>query len=151
MGATKPAGKHSYHRYLPPEWRESTIAYLLGKSLLAMRVEDILVCARFLGSNEVTGTSRPVHVVSLGRTGPAALHAVALEPELFGTLTLRRSLISWSNVVRTPLAKNQFANLVHGALRTYDLPDLVGTLSAGRVKVIEPLDAAENEVHNEGK
>ena len=91
----------------------------------------------------------PVHLPSIGRVGPASLHAAALEPDLLAKVTLQNSLVSWSNVVHTPLSKNQFANLVHGALRTYDLPDLVAALPDEKVEIVEPLDAAEQPV--EGK
>jgi hypothetical protein len=41
------------------------------------------------------------------------------------------------------MATNQFENVVHGALKTYDLPDLMATLPEGSVTVTEPLDPAE--------
>ncbi len=143
IGETTPTGKHSYARYLPPDWRESTIAYLLGTSLLKMRAEETQLCARFVSTFETPGTPRPVHLMGTGRVGPPALHAAALEPGLFAGVTLRGSLVSWSNVVHTPQSKNQFVNLVHGALQVYDLPNLVGALPAETTKIIEPLDAAE--------
>lgn len=148
VGETMPGGKHSYAGYLPVEWRDSMIAYLLGKPLLAMRAEDILVCARFLSEfeTETEGAPRRVDLHSVGHTGPPALHAAALEPDLFSKVVLRRSLISWSNVVHTPLSRNQSANLVHGALTTYDLPDLRNLLPEDRLEVITPLDAAEQPV-----
>ncbi len=143
VGETTPTGKHSYRSYLPPDWREATIAYLLGTSLLAMRAEEILVCAQYLAETDSAKGPRPVELISVGRTGPPALHAAALEPGLFGTITLRNSLISWSNVVHTPQSKNQFVNLVHGALKVYDLPDLTKTLPPKRLIVAEPFSAAE--------
>ncbi|MHB8899493.1 MAG: alpha/beta hydrolase family protein [Thermoguttaceae bacterium] len=143
IGETTPTGKHSYGSYLPPDWSEATVAYLLGTSLLAIRAEEILLCARHLSTVESASSPRPVHLSTVGRTGPPAVHAAALEPQLFATLTFSGSLVSWSNVVVTPQSKNQFANLVHGALRAYDLPDLVGSLPAERVTVLHPLDAAE--------
>lgn len=146
IGATASNGKHSYGRYLPPEWRECTIAYLLGTSLLAMRAEDILSSARWLADGALGRKPKAVHLISIGQTGPAALHAAALEPNLFASVTLRRCLVSWSNVVRTPLAKNPYPNVVHGALQTYDLPDLVRTLSP-RIQVVQPVDAAGNLIH----
>lgn len=145
IGETTPTGKHSYGRYLPPDWRESTIAYLLGTSLLAMRAEEIQLCARFASEYQADGTPRAVHLISVGRTGPPALHAAALEPGLFASVTLKNSLISWANVVHTPQSKNQFVNLVHGALRVYDLPDLVGTLP-GESRIIKPMNASEEPV-----
>ncbi len=146
LGETTPTGKHSYSKYLPAQWCDSTIAYLLGKPLLAMRAEDILVCTQFLAAHTPDAQPRGIHVWSVGRTGPPALHAAALEPALFAKVTLQRSLISWSNVVQTPLSKNQFVNLVHGALETYDLPDLRATLPRDRLEIIEPLDATEQPV-----
>ena len=41
------------------------------------------------------------------------------------------------------MAVNQFENVVHGALKTYDLPDLLATLPKSKVTVVEPLDARE--------
>ena len=81
-----------------------------------------------------------MHLVSVGRMGPPALHAAALEPQLFASVTLRKCLTSWSDVMRTPLAVNQFVNVVHGALKTHDLPDLLAALPKEKVKVIESLD-----------
>ena len=86
-------------------------------------------------------TPNRVHLVSIGATGPAALHAAALEPGLFASVTLRRCLRSWSDVVHNPLAVHQLINAVHGALLVYDLPDLVATLPAGTITIEEPVDA----------
>ena len=59
-------------------------------------------------------------------------------------------MISWSEVVRTPLAENQLVNVVHGALRVYDLPDLAATLPPDRITVLDPLDAQEKPVSLRG-
>jgi len=117
-------------------WQDIFLAYMLDRSYLGMRAEDILVCARYLGDES------PIEVVGIGEAGPPALHAAALEPDLFSTVTLRRSLVSWSNVVETPVSRNQLVNAVHGALEVYDLPDLLGCLPADKVTIEEPMDAA---------
>ncbi len=143
LGETQPGGKHSYASYLPVEWRDATIAYLLGKSLLAMRAEDIMHCAQLASRYSNEAAPRPVHLVSVGRVGPAALHAAALEPDLFATAVFRNCLVSWSNVVNTPLSRNQSANLIHGALETYDLPNLLANLPTEKVQFLDPLNAAE--------
>ena len=107
-----------------------------------MRTEDVLACARFLAGDDVAKRQRRVHLIAIGEAGPPALHAAALEPDLFGSVRLERALTSWSNVVRTPVARNQLINAVHGALRSYDLPDLLSVLPADKVTVLHPLDAA---------
>jgi hypothetical protein len=123
-------------------WKDFFRAYLLGKSYLGMRAEDILVCARFLSTYHGPGRPRSVHLVAVGEAGPAALHAAALEPDCFASVRLERSIRCWSEVVRAPLARQQLLNAVHGALRAYDLPDLLATLPKRKVTVIQALRLA---------
>lgn len=126
-----------------PNFKDYFMAYLLGRSYLGMRVEDALICQRFLAEYGTTGgTKRQVHSVGIGEAGPAALHAAALQPELFASLRLERSLRSWAEVVRTPISNNQLTNAVHGALKVYDLPDLAATLPAPKLQIVDPLDPA---------
>ena len=143
LGETQGGGSRKFANYLGPEWDDITLAYLLDTSYLAMRTEDILVCARLLENYQAGGKPNQVHLLSVGRVGPAALHAAALEPQLFDSVTLRNCLRSWSDVVREPWALNQYVNIVHGALKVYDLPDLLATLPDGKVAFLDPLDALE--------
>jgi dienelactone hydrolase len=124
-----------------PNWKSATLAYLLGQSLVGLRTEDILACARF--ASEKWNEGRPVHLTGLGETGIPALHAVALEPQLFASTRLERTLRTWTDVTSTPHTRNQQVNAVHGALRFYDLPDLVATLPADKRVLHEPVDAAD--------
>lgn len=121
------------------DWNEFFIAFLLGKSMVGMRAEDVLSCARFLSEWETPEQPVKVDLVATGVVGPAALHAAALERSLFETLTLRRALRAWSDVVRHPDSPGQLVNSVHGALRAYDLPDLLRAWPSDRVTVVEPL------------
>jgi len=144
LGETLPSEKTAYGGHLGGDWQDMYLAYVLETSYLAMRAEDILVCARFLRDYPGTDVPSQVHLISVGRTGPPALHAAALEPHLFASITLHNSLASWSHVVHTPKAKRQLVNVVHGALKAYDLPDLLATLPPGKATVTEPLDAMEH-------
>jgi len=124
-------------------WQDFFRAYLLGRSYVGMRAEDVLVCARYLSGCVAQSAPREVHVIAIGETGPPVLHAVALEPACFASLRLEKSLRSWAEVVRAPLAKRQLMNAVHGALRVYDLPDLLSLLPKDKVVVKDPLVLAE--------
>jgi len=86
----------------------------------------------------------------VGDAGIPVLHALALEPQLFSSSTLRRSLNSWASVVQTPLSKNQLLNVVHGALTVYDLPDLVATLPSDKLKIEDPVNAKGEQVSSSG-
>jgi len=134
-------GGRGIAHYVGSQWKDLYLAYMLDTSYLAMWAEDILVCGRLLAGYEAADEPNRVHLVSIGRVGPAALHAAALEPRQFASLKLHNCLVSWSDVVRTPTSVGQFANVVHGALKVYDLPDLLATLPKERVTVTEPLNA----------
>lgn len=103
------------------------MAYKLGKSLVGMRAEDILVCARFL-SEANTKAPAPVHLIAVAEAGPPALHAATLEKQLFAHLTLRDSMTTWVPTVRDPTLPGQLVQTVHGALQAYDLADLLASL-----------------------
>ena len=95
-------------------------AYVLGLSTLGMRAEDVLLGARFLRER----TGRPVAIAASGHLAVAALHAVALEPELFHSSELRLPYTSWTEALATGRIEGLLQDTVHGALRDYDLPDL---------------------------
>ena len=111
-------------------------AYLLGKSHVGMRAEDVLICARLL-AEQYKG---PVDLIAVGNVCVPALHAAALEPNLFASVRLIRGLTSWSDVIESGLSRNQLVNAVHGALTIYDLPDLARVVG-DRLTLEQPVDA----------
>jgi len=113
---------------------EIFMAYKLGKSFVGMRAEDILVCARFLSEAD-TKAPAPVHLVAVAEAGPPALHAAAVEKQLFAHLTLRDSMTTWVPTVRDPTLPGQLVQTVHGALQAYDLADLLASLPKESVTV----------------
>jgi len=114
-------------------WKDYFRAYLLEKSYVGMRTEDILVCARFLASYRNEGKARRIVLTATGEAVASAIHAAALEPDLIASLELEKPMMSWAEIVGMPVTTNQLVNTVHGALRFYDLPDLLGTLSPDRL------------------
>jgi hypothetical protein len=135
-GETQSDNKRALCEATGVDWKDVFMAYLLGRSYVGMRAEDILVCARFL-SQEQPGA---VNLIAVGNVGVPALHASALEPDLFQSVKLTHSLVSWANVIESGCSFNQQVNAVHGALTTYDLPNLAVSLS-DKLVVEEPLDA----------
>ncbi len=119
-------------------WNDIFVSYLLGKSLVALRTEDMLVAARTWSEY-----GRKVHLVAIGVAGVPALHAAALEPQLFASVKIEKSLDSWSGLVRNPLAPGHLVNVVHGALKVYDLPDLRASLPAGMLTIVDPVHAQQ--------
>jgi dienelactone hydrolase len=116
--------------------RDVLTAYLLGRSYVGMRAEDILICARILRERSYG----PVDLVAVGHVCVPALHAAALEPELFGSVRLVRGLVSWADIIERGQSRNQLANVVHGVLCEYDLPDLAKTLG-NRLTIEKPVNS----------
>ncbi len=114
-------------RMVGHDWADTTIASLLGKCYVGMRAEDIWQIVRAWRRESGDDTLSP-DLIATGEAAIPALHAAVLEPELFGAVRLSGMIDSWTEVVENPLALNQQANLVFGALREYDLPILRGAL-----------------------
>jgi cephalosporin-C deacetylase-like acetyl esterase len=116
------------------DWKTYYLSYLLGKPLLGIRVEDTLAAADFVAYyQKKRDNPRKVHLVGVGQSGLVALHAAALNPDLFASVTLRNTPRSWASVVGETVPSGQLDSTVHGALEVYDLPDLVRL--AGEEKV----------------
>ncbi len=139
LGETESTAWRYDPEYIGNNSAEYFIAYMLGRSLVGMRAEDVLACARYLSAPGED--AKGVNLVAVGRAGVAALHAAAVEPQLFRRVEIRDSIDSWRRVVETDLTVDQLENTVHGALRWYDLEDLARLAGPDRV-VIERVRAA---------
>jgi dienelactone hydrolase len=121
--------------------QEIFLAYLLGRSLVGMRVDDVRAWTRYFASGELSGGAPPeLHLTAIGEAAIPALHAAALEGNAYQRVTLRRMVPSWEAVVAARETFDQMVNTVHGALRHYDLPDLVELAGRDKVEIAEPVD-----------
>ena len=113
---------------LNDQYINGMLAMYIGRPLLGQRVEDLLTALNVLRARgDVNGDA--VDLVGVGRAGPIALHAAALEPR-FSAVTVRDSIGSWINgVVAKPLEPNLIDHVVPSALMRYDLPDLKRALA----------------------
>ena len=70
------------------------------------------------------------------------LHAALLDEKgLIKEVTLERSLSSWEDLVKQGISRDQLGNVVPGALRVYDLPDLAARLAPSAGAHRGPVDA----------
>lgn len=139
QGETHPSPEFKPDALFGGDSANVSLAYLLGKSYVAMRTEDVWH-AHGLAEHLSASFVAKIRLVTVGNAGLPALHAAALEPKLFTGVELRHSLTSWEQVIATPLAKNQYVSAVHGVLRAYDLPDLARLLG-DNLRVVTPVDA----------
>ena len=66
----------------------------------------------------------------------------AIRPQASPAATLRGMIPSWDTIVRGLETFDRAVNVVHRALRHYDLPDLAAMIGADRLKIVEPVDPA---------
>ena len=105
-------------------WKTFYMAYLLGRSLVAIRAEDVLKLAVSLDRTDFVAKGSKVVVIATGDAAVPALHAVALEPNLFEELEISNQRTSWVAMLEESQPKRCFEDVIHGALKVYDLPDL---------------------------
>lgn len=139
-------GPGYFKSYFGSDGEDVYLAYLLGRSYVGMRAEDILVCTNFLRQQH----PNQVYMIAVGGVSVPALHAAAIEPDIFSSVRLVRPLISWSNLIELGRSQNQLANTVHGALTTYDLDNLAATLG-GKLTIEQPLGALGEPIKAERK
>jgi dienelactone hydrolase len=125
---------------LGPNSAEYYVLYMMGSSLVRLRTEELLQCQRFV--RETLGLKGELSIDARGAATIPALHALACEPELFGRARLEGGLKSWDNVARTTVTKRQLCNTIHGALQSYDLPDLRRLIGKDRLTIVDPRNAA---------
>lgn len=114
----------------------------LGRSFVGMRVEDAAAWTQFLKTYQTTPNKpNELHLIAIGEAAIPALHAAALDPDSFRTVTLRQMIRSWEDLASATESRNQAVNVVHGALLLYDLPDLIEMTGASKVKILEPASA----------
>jgi hypothetical protein len=108
--------------------RQAQKALLLGRNLVALRAEAILLGLRFLGA------PGGVRLVCGQEAAIAALHAAAVEPALFSSVELPVPPSGWAEFVRTPTLTLAAGAVVPRALMTYDLPDLLPLIPTGKLQ-----------------
>ena len=116
---------HTFYGATNRDEGPSMMAYLLGRSLVGMRAEDILRCARWL--SVACGTDQ-VELQAGNWAVTPALHAAVAEPQLFAKVSLSDAPLAWEEVVAKG-ERHRFSDLVHGALRAYTIADLKKSVS----------------------
>ncbi|MBM3725850.1 MAG: hypothetical protein FJW40_10555 [Acidobacteria bacterium] len=120
------------------DYESSMTALLTGKALVIQRAEDIARGVDFLaGHARVDAAAIAVEARELGAV--PALYATVFDRRITGT-RLERMVESYEAIIRNRLHRGQWENIVTGALKHYDLPDLVRLAGAGRVRIAEPLN-----------
>lgn len=124
------------------DYDSAMTSFLLGKSLVAQRAADALAGVDLLAGRGDVIPDR-LSIVGRGKGAVPALYAAAFD-ERIRQVALEDMLVSYRAVVEQRIHRDVLENVVVGALRDYDLPDVVAALAPRHVRLINPVDPLGN-------
>ena len=112
--------RHAFYTASNKDEGIAAMLYLMGKSLVGVKAEDIAVCADALNKRY----QKPVVLEVSGNSVVPGAHAYAVERGLFAGIQTENAPLGWAAAIRGR-AIYRYANAVNGALREYDWPELL--------------------------
>ncbi len=130
-------GGSGWPRYFG-DYDATMTALLLGKPLVAMRAEDVSRALDVLVTRKEVDAKR-ISAFGRGMGAVPVLYAASFDSRITG-VALEEMLVSYESVIRGRLHRGIFENVVRGALRRYDLPDLAHWIAPRQVLVVDAVD-----------
>jgi cephalosporin-C deacetylase-like acetyl esterase len=131
---------------LGPFYLTELRAEIVGKTLLGMRVDDVIRAVDYLSyevSIHPSGVdANNITVVASGHMGLVALHAAVLDKRITH-VTVDHVLESYRSLLQAPMPVDAPQDVLPGVLLKYDVPDLVRVLG-GRVTATDWVKETEN-------
>jgi cephalosporin-C deacetylase-like acetyl esterase len=126
---------------LGPFYLLSLRADLVGRTLLGLRVDDVLRATDYLAARPDVDPHQ-ISSVGSGHMGLVLLHAAVLDPRL-RHLSVDHVLSSYRSLLDAPLPTGAPEDILPGVLLHYDIPDLVQSLGP-RLTESNSLDGTED-------
>lgn len=111
-------------------------AFFLGRAMVGMRAWDALSSAAYLRSREDVDASR-LTLIGKGWSGLPAVFAVALDPAI-SAVAVEDSPVSYSAIARADTYVQPATLLVPGALRSFDITDVLTALAPRPLLIVNP-------------
>ena len=126
-----------FNRYFG-DYRDTMTALLVGKTMVGMRALDITRAVDLLWAR---GDVERNKIYAYGKNGGAvpALYAAVLDVRIRKAV-LEGILSSYDSIVENKIHRQVLESVVPGALKFYDLPDLVATLAPRKVSILSSTD-----------
>jgi cephalosporin-C deacetylase-like acetyl esterase len=121
------------------DYRNSMTALLVGKTMVGMRVTDIVRGLDLLAARSDVDAGR-LTAIGKGTAAVATLYATALDPRI-RKVTLEEMLVSYHSIVEHRMHQQIWEHVVPGALRRFDLPDLAKSIAPREVEIVRPINS----------
>ena len=126
---------------LGPFYMTELRAEITGKTILGMRVDDIIRAIDYLASRPDVDPNN-ITAVASGHLGLVLLHAAVLDSRL-KHITIDHTLESYASLLQAPMPLDAPQDILPGVLLHYDIPDLVRALGP-RLTFNDPLPGTAN-------
>jgi cephalosporin-C deacetylase-like acetyl esterase len=136
-----PGNEETKASILGPFYLTELRAELVGKTLLGLRVDDVIAAVNFTSGGTTVDPDQITGQAS-GHLGLVLLHAAVLDPRL-KHITIDHTLESYSSLLQAPIPIDAPEDILPGVLLHYDIPDLFHTLSP-RLTITDPLPGTAN-------
>jgi cephalosporin-C deacetylase-like acetyl esterase len=136
-----PGNEETKASILGPFYLTELRAELVGKTLLGLRVDDVIAAVNFM-QGSTTGDPNQITAQTSGHLGLVLLHAAALDSRL-KHITIDHTLESYSSLVQAPMPIDAPEDILPGVLLHYDIPDLIKALGP-RLTFTNPLPGTAN-------
>jgi cephalosporin-C deacetylase-like acetyl esterase len=121
-----PGNEQTKASILGPFYLTELRAELVGKTLLGLRVDDVIAAVNFM-QGSTTGDPNQISAQASGHLGLVLVHAAALDRRL-KHITIDHTLESYLSLLQAPMPVDAPEDILPGVLLHYDIPDLVQTL-----------------------
>jgi len=129
-----PTGDPSRTGYTPA-YQTASRAFLVGRTVLALQLSDILNAYNELAANAAVDPQR-IRLYARGNAAVAALHAMYLTPQI-RSAALEAMPLSWLAITQAKMHRGLIDIVVPGVLKDYDLPDLAAAVAPRSVWLID--------------
>ncbi len=135
--AKSPGKSVDWQRYFG-DYDTAMTAILVGKPIVVMRAEDISAAAGLLTQRDDVDASR-LSLYGFEAGAVPALYAAALDQRI-RAVTLDGVLTSYQSVIEGRIHRRVFEQVVPGALRAFDLPDVARWIAPRPVRILSKVD-----------
>jgi cephalosporin-C deacetylase-like acetyl esterase len=131
-------------RLMGPWYEETLRAYLVGKTLVGIRADDLIAATDWLASQPHVDPAQ-ISATGVGPMGIVLLHAAVLDPRIH-SVTLDHTLTTFRTAFDDPAPRDLAQSVIPGVLQHYDLDDLMASLLPRKITVINPVEGEEKNV-----
>jgi cephalosporin-C deacetylase-like acetyl esterase len=126
------------------DFKDAMTALLVGKTMAGMRALDITRGIDLLSARQNIDRDK---IYVYGKKGGSipALYAAVLDRRI-RKVVLEGMLSSYNSVVKNKIHRQVFESVVPGALKFYDLPDLVASLAPRKVLIVSGTNSLGHEL-----